>query len=50
LLDGNFSANIRVPVRPAAQKMLLVKCGAECLSADSGSIERQKNPQKGIGI
>ena len=31
LLDGNFSANIRFPVRPAAQKMFLVKCGAEFL-------------------
>ena len=50
LLDGNFSANIRFPVRPAAQKMLLVKCGAEFLSANSGSIERQKNPQEESGI
>ena len=50
LLDGNFSANIRVPVRPAAQKMLHVKCGAEFLSANSGSIERQKNPQEESGI
>ena len=39
LLDGNFSANIRVPVRLAAQKMLLVKCGSESLSADSGSVD-----------
>ena len=50
LLDGNFSANIRVPVRPAAQKMLHVKCGAEFLSVNSGSIERQKNPQEESGI
>jgi len=50
LLDGNFSANIRVPVRPAAQKMLHVKCGAEFLSANSGSIERQNNPQEESGI
>ena len=50
LLDGNFSANIRVPVRSAAQKMLHVKCGAEFLSADSGHIERQKNPQEETGI
>ena len=50
LLDGNFSANIRVPVRPATQKMLLAKCGAEFLSADSGNIERQKNPQEETDI
>jgi hypothetical protein len=50
LLDGNFSANIRVPVRPAAQKMLHVKCGAEFLSANSGSIERQNNPQEESAI
>ena len=50
LLDGNFSANIRVPVRSAAQKMLHVKCGAEFLSADSGHIERQKNPQEETDI
>ena len=39
LLDGNFSANIRFPVRLAAQKMLLVKCGSESLSVDSGSVD-----------
>ena len=50
LLDGNFSANIRFPVRPAAQKMFLVKCGTEFLSGDSGSIERQKNPQEETDI
>ena len=50
LLDGNFSANIRVPVRSAAQKMLHVKCGAEFLSVNSGSIERKKNPQEESGI
>ena len=50
LLDGNFSANIRFPVRPAAQKMFLVKCGAEFLSVDPGSIEREKNPQEETDI
>ena len=50
LRDGNFSANIRVPVRRAAQDMLLVECGAESLSVDSGSVGRQENPEEGIDI
>ncbi|KAJ1073483.1 hypothetical protein K5549_019723, partial [Capra hircus] len=45
LLKG--PANIRVPVRRAAQDMLLVECGAESLSVPEGDVSTTKGSRRG---